>query len=144
MLADGIIEESDSLWCSPPIPVKKKDLSSRSHSVTVYDPFYMPLTEEVIARLGYAQFQTKQLDIARGFIRLQDDSKDFKTFSCKFGKYGYLRMLFGTKNALSTYQVMMQRCLHLEAFSSPYMDDVIIFSQTWPDHLLIFLKCCPA
>ena len=24
---DGIIEESDSLLCSPPIPVKKKDMS---------------------------------------------------------------------------------------------------------------------
>ena len=30
LLDDGIIEESDSLWCSPPIPVKKKDMSFRT------------------------------------------------------------------------------------------------------------------
>ena len=45
-------------------------------------------------------------------------------------------MPFGLRNAPTTFQVMMKRCLlHLEAFSSPYMDDVIIFSQTWSDHL---------
>ena len=44
-------------------------------------------------------------------------------------------MTFGLNNAPSTFQVMMQRCLlNLEEFLSPYMDDVIIFSQTWPDH----------
>ena len=49
LLDDGIIEESDRLWCSPPIPVKKKDMSicivddyRNSNSVTVNDPFYMP------------------------------------------------------------------------------------------------------
>ena len=26
LLDDGTIEERDSLWCSPPIPVKKKDM----------------------------------------------------------------------------------------------------------------------
>ena len=45
-------------------------------------------------------------------------------------------MTFGLNNAPSTFQVMMQRCLlHLDDFSLPYMEDVIIFSQTWPDHL---------
>ena len=35
------------------------------NSVTVYDPFYMPSTEEVIARLGQAQFLSK-LDLNIG------------------------------------------------------------------------------
>ena len=129
---------------APHIPVKKKDMSihivvdyRKLNSVTVYDPFYMPLTEEVIARLGQAQFLSK-LDLAKGFhqVPMADDSKDFTTLSCKFGKCRYLRMPFGLRNVPSTSQVMMQRCLlHLEAFSSPYIDDVIIFCQTWSDHL---------
>ena len=45
-------------------------------------------------------------------------------------------MPFGLNNAPSTFQVMMQcSLLHLEDFSPPFMDDVIIFSQTWPDNL---------
>ncbi len=47
LLADGIIEESDSSWSSPPIPVRKKDGSIRIvvdyrklTSVTIYNPFY--------------------------------------------------------------------------------------------------------
>ena len=66
LLDHGIIEESDSLCCSPPIPVKKKDMSicivvdyRKLSSVTVYNPFYMPSTEE-------AQFLSK-LDLAKGF-----------------------------------------------------------------------------
>ena len=80
---DGIIEESDSLWCSPPIPVKKKDMLilivvyyRKLNSVTVYDHFYMPSTEEMIARLGQAKFLSK-LDLAKGFhqVPMTDDSR---------------------------------------------------------------------
>ena len=95
------------------------------------------LTEEVFARLCQVQFQSK-LDLVKGFhqVPMSDNSKDLTTFSCKFGKYRYLRMPFGQKNVPNTFQVMMQHCLlHLEAFSSPYMIDVIIFSLTWPDNL---------
>ena len=60
---DDGIKGSDSLCCSPPIPVKKKDMPigivvdyRKLNSCTLYDPFYMPSTEEVIARLGQAQF----------------------------------------------------------------------------------------
>ena len=111
LLDDCIIEESGILWCSPAIPVKKKDMSIRIvvdyrklNSVTVYDTFYMPSTEEVIARLGQAQFLSK-LDLTKGFhqVPMADNSKDLTTFSCKFGKYRYLRMSFGLKNAPSTF-----------------------------------------
>ena len=106
----------------------------------------MPSTEEVIARLGQTQFLSKFYQ-ANWFhqVPMADDSKGLTTFSCKFGKYRYLRMPFGLNNTPSTFQVMMQHCLlPLEVFSSPYMDGVIIFSQTWQDnlsHLSQVLSC---
>ncbi len=144
MLADGIIEESDSSWSSPPIPVRKKNGTIRiavdyrkMNIVTIYNPFYMPSTEEVISSLGQANLLSK-MDLAKGFhqVPMATDSKDKTTFSCKFGKFRYLRMPFGLRNAPSTFQIMMQRCLKdLELFSSPCIDDVVMFSNSWPDHL---------
>ena len=103
----------------------------------MYDTFYVPSTEEVIARLGQVQFLSK-LDLAKGFhqVPMAYNSQALTALSCKFGEYRYIRMPFGLKNIPSIFQVMMQHCLlHLEAFLSPYMDVVIIFSQTWLDHL---------
>ena len=58
------------------------------NSVTEYDLFYMPWTEEVIARLGQAQFLSK-LDLAKWFYQLPmaDTSNVLTTFSYNFGKY---------------------------------------------------------
>ena len=44
-------------------------------------------------------------------------------------------MPFGVKNAPAVFQELMQALLSKhKAFSSPYMDDVIIFSDSWTDH----------
>ena len=52
------------------------------------------------------------------------------------GKYEFLRMPFGLRNAPATFQRTMQGILHGgEPFSSPYIDDIIIFSNCWEDHL---------
>ena len=112
----------------------------------MYDPFYMPLTEEVIAILRQAQFLF-MLDLAKGFhqVPMAGGSKDLTTLSFKFGKYRYLRMPFGLKNAPSTFEVMMQRCLfHLRLFH--YLTWMMLSFSLRPGLIvfLIFLKCCPA
>ena len=45
-------------------------------------------------------------------------------------------MPFGVKNAPACFQSLMQRILaDLGDFSAAYMDDVVIFSSTWEDHI---------
>ncbi len=144
LLAQGIITESDSHWCSPPLPVRKKDGSIRIvvdyrklNQVTEDEPFYMPSTEEISARLGAAHCFSK-LDLAKGFhqIPMAKESRKYTAFACKFGKFEYLKMPFGLKNAPATFQLLMQRCLAgLEAFSSPYIDDIIVYSSDWSCHM---------
>ena len=57
-------------------------------------------------------------------------------FICHRGKYEFLRMPFGVKNAPAVFQELMQALLHdHKTFSTPYMDDVIIYSDTWEAHL---------
>ena len=45
-------------------------------------------------------------------------------------------MPFGLKNTLATFQRMMNDVLEdLENFSGAYIDDILIYSDSWEDHL---------
>ena len=59
-----------------------------------------------------------------------------KTASCtEWGKYEYLYMPFGLRNAPSTFQRLMDLVLtELLHCARAYIDDVVIFSTTWDDH----------
>ena len=44
-------------------------------------------------------------------------------------------MPFGVRNAPAVFQALMTRILtDCKTFSSPYMDDVIIYSNSWAEH----------
>ncbi len=67
---------------------------------------------------------------------MANDSKELTAFTCLQGKFQYKVMPFGLTNAPSTFQQLMQTVLRgLEAFVLPYIDDVIIFSTSFTDHL---------
>ncbi|MBW0491065.1 hypothetical protein O181_030780 [Austropuccinia psidii MF-1] len=54
------------------------------------------------------------------------------------GVYEYLRMLFGIKNAPSHFQRMMNEILPeelSEGWLIIYIDDIIVFSKTWEEHI---------
>ena len=45
-------------------------------------------------------------------------------------------MPFGVKNAPAIFQELMQRVLHdTVKYATPYMDDVVIYSSTWEEHV---------
>ncbi len=98
----------------------------------------MPSVIETVSRLGKAAFLSK-LDLLKGFhqVPMSLESRKYTAFSCRHGKYHYKRMPFGLRNAPATFQLLMQEVLRgLEHFSSPYIDDIIIFSVVWDDHLV--------
>ncbi len=144
LIALDIIEPSTSKWSCPPIPVRKKDGGIRIvvdyrkiNDITIPEPFDMPTVDSIVSRLGSAKFLSK-LDLLKGFhqVPLDDNSKKYTAFSCKYGKYQYKRMPFGLRNAPATFQLLMQRVLRgLEEFALPYIDDIIIFSVSFPNHL---------
>jgi len=144
LLEMGYIERSSSDWASPIVCVRKPDGSARLcvdfkrlNAITKPLPFYMPRVEEVLEGVGKAKFISK-MDLAKGYYQLQVCPADRpKTaFVCHRGKFQFNRMPFGVRNAPAVFQELMDQILRNEReFCSPYMDDVVIYSMCWEDHV---------
>ena len=144
LLARGYIQPSSSSWASPMVAVKKPDGTARLcvdyrrlNSITRQTPFYMPRVEEVLEGVGQASFISK-LDLTKGYYQIPVKEQDIpKTcFICHRGRFQFTRMPFGVRNAPAVFQELMQGVLHdTTGFATAYMDDVIIYSNSWDDHL---------
>lgn len=56
--------------------------------------------------------------------------------SSPLGLYHVTQMPFGLHGAAATLQRLMDNVLQpVAAFALPYINDIIVFSQTWGDHL---------
>ena len=140
----GIIEPSHSPWASPIVPVSKPDNSVRMcvdyrklNAVTVADPYHMPLVPALIDQVGRANFLSK-IDLSKGFyqVPLTEQAKYRTSFVTLCGKFRFTRMPFGLRNAPATFQRLMDIVLSgLNTFSSAYIDDILIFSPNWEDHV---------
>ena len=69
-------------------------------------------------------------------VPLSRRSQDKTAFCTPWGKYAFTRMPFGLKNAPAAFQRCMQNTLaHVSVYSSAYIDDILIYSKNWEDHL---------
>lgn len=144
MLQNGIIRPSNSPWSSPVILVTKKDGSirfcidyRRLNQITTADAFPMPIAEDLFDRIGRSSYFSS-LDLASGYWQVPMNENDIpKTaFATPNGLYEFLVMPFGLCNAPQTFQRLMHSVLHgLEAFTAVYLDDIIIFSRSFQEHL---------
>lgn len=146
MLRDGIIRPSFSPYASPAFLVAKKTGDHRIvcnfralNAITVKDPYPLPRIDSIVDIVGHPQYITA-LDLASGFHQVNMDPKDIEktAFVTPFGKFENIKMPFGLCNAPSTFQRLMDRVLrHGRQFGVfVYIDDIIIASQTWEEHLM--------
>lgn len=138
----GIVKASSSPWISAPVCVKKQDGELRLcidfrplNKCTVPDPYPLPLIDNLLRKMSKAKYITT-VDIASAFwqIPMYPAHTKYTGFITPRGKYEWLRMPFGLKNASSTFQRFMDEVLEGCPFAQAYMDDVFIFSQTWEEH----------
>ena len=143
LLTLGVAEPSYSPWASPVVPVPKKDGTlricidyRRLNSVTVPDPYYMCTLDEILEKVGNSGCLSK-LDLSKGYyqIGIDEDSKDKTAFVTPFGKFRFNRMPFGLRNAPAIFQRTMEEVLRgCYEFASPYIDDILVFSENGGDH----------
>lgn len=143
MVKNNIARPSSSSWASPCILVPKPDDTARFctdmrkvNSVTKSDCFPLPRMEDCIDRVGSANFVSK-FDLLKGYwqVPLSKRAQEIAAFVTPSGLYSYTVMPFGLKNAPATFQRLMNKVVAGLEGCSVYLDDVVIYSDTWHSHV---------
>jgi transposase InsO family protein len=145
MLKEGIVSPSNSPWASPVILAPKKDGTLRFcvdyrklNAMTVRDAYPIPRIDDTLDSLQEARF-VSTLDLRSGYwqVELDQAAREKTAFVTHKGLFEFNVMPFGLTNAPATFQRLMdvvlaglkwQCCL-------VYIDDVVIFSPTFDQHM---------
>ena len=105
------------------------------NAVTQKDAYPLPRIDSTLDSSGAQFFST--LDLASGYWEVAEEDKEKTAFSSPKGHFEFNVMLFGLTNAPATFQRLMECTL---AGLTPeecltYLDDVIVYSSTFDDHL---------
>ncbi|SPO23375.1 uncharacterized protein UTRI_02053 [Ustilago trichophora] len=139
-----MIQESSSPWGFPVIFVPKKDGGWRMcidyralNAITATNGYPLPVIQQCLDQLGQAQWFLK-IDLTSGYwqIRLKPEDVSKTAFNTRIGKFEFLVMPFGLKNAPSVFQTLVNRVLrpYLDKFVIVYLDDILIYSNTLDEH----------
>ncbi|KAJ8029627.1 hypothetical protein HOLleu_29069 [Holothuria leucospilota] len=145
MLQMGLIEHSESPYASPLVIVKKPDGSNRYccdmrfiNRKTIFDAEPIPDPEEIYTKLSKDHYFTK-IDLTKGYyqVPMAVDSKQYTAFITHDGLYQFRVMPFGLVNAPATFSRIMRALLHGMSNVNNYIDDILIHTGTWGEHLTI-------
>ncbi|KAI5616012.1 hypothetical protein C0J50_10699 [Silurus asotus] len=144
MLEMGVIEPSSSKWSSPVVIVPKKDNTLRIcidfrqlNSQSQFDAYPMPRIDDLLEKIGGAKYVTT-LDLCRGYwqVPLEKTSRPYTAFRTPLGLFQFTVLPFGLHGAPATFQRLMDQVLQGgKELLAAYLDDVVVHSKTWADHL---------
>lgn len=147
LLKAGFIRHSHSSYAAPVTLAYKKDEGKKTrfcidyrklNEVTRKDSSPIPIIDSVIDSLTNAKFFST-LDLTSGYwhIKINDKDADKFAFTTNFGLFEWLRLPFGWKNSPAVFQRAIRHILqkYQITFALNYFDDIIIYSQSWEEHL---------
>ena len=130
-------------WSSPPVVVPKESGEwrvcqdyRRVNKLIESDAFPLPRILDCIDQVGEARYLSK-LDLLKGFyqIPLAEDAQNVLAFSTHKGLFRYKVLPFGVKIAPTAFQRVMNQVIQGLDGVRCYIDDIVIFSNTWEEHL---------
>lgn len=139
----GLAVPSRSAWSSPCILVPKPDGTYRFctdyrkvNAVTKPDSFPLPRMEDCVDRVGSASFVSK-LDLLKGYwqVALTPRAAEISAFVTPDSFMQYSVMAFGLRNAPASFQRLMNTVLAGVQNCEAYLDDVVIYSNSWCEHI---------
>ncbi len=152
LLERGQIEESTSPWSSPIVLVKKKDKTMRFcidyrrlNAITIKDAFPLPRIDEIFDHLTDAMYYTK-FDFKSGYFQvpLSEEDRPKTAFSTRDNHYQFTVLPQGITNGPATFQRVINHVLGPARwkYALAYIDDVIIYSNTFDEHLSHLTEIC--
>ncbi|CAF4372128.1 unnamed protein product [Rotaria sp. Silwood2] len=145
LLKQDSIESSTSPWCSPVVLVRKKDGTTRFYvdyrklnDLTVKDSFPLPRIDDIFDQLSQSTYFTT-LDFKNSYfqIPLAIHDRPKTVFSTRDNHYQFKVLPQGVKNGPPTFQHIVNQILGPARWKHclAYLDDVVIFSRTFDDHV---------
>lgn len=150
MIKEGVIERGISQYCNPLRIVKKEDNSVRVcldarflNKVIEDDQESPPLINELMQKYYEAQWFSK-IDLTHGYwqVSLEKSSRPLTAFLFESKTYQFCRIPFGLKTAGSGFMRALSYALKsdFEENISCYIDDILIGTKTFKDHLLVLKR----
>lgn len=148
LLSAGLIENSSSPFAAPVTLAFKKDEGKRSRLCIDFSEFNkyvvpeahpFPRIEDIMVKAGNSEWFSA-LDINSAFwsipVRIRDKSK--LGFVTQNGHFQWTVLPFGLKTSSSIFQRVLANLLRknkLNKFCINYIDDILIFSETFEEHI---------
>ncbi len=143
LLCNGFAVASQSPWSSPCILMPKSDGSLRFctnfqkvNNVAKADSFPLLGIEDCVDHVGSSRYVSK-LELLKGYwqVPLTPRASEISAFVTPDAFMQYTVMAFGMRNAPATFQRLMQTVLSEIQNCEVYLDDVVVYSMSWDDHL---------
>ena len=143
---EGIIERSACDYCSVPVILRKRDGGHRTcivyrplKKVAKKDAYLLSNMDSILDKLRGVKYLSK-IDLKDAYrkIPMARESKKYTAFAVPgSGLWQFTRMSFGLTNAPMTFQRLIDSLLgpELEPYVFGYLDDIIIATETFEEHL---------
>jgi hypothetical protein len=145
MVSDGVLETSNSAILNPLTIIQREGKKIRLrvgarkvNRYTVPDYERTALLQELLQRFEGAKYMTS-IDLSSAYwqIPLHEDSGKYTAFLFDSTVYQFTRDPYGSRNPLSAFVRAVKLTLvgGLEDFVVHYIDDLLIHSKTFKEHL---------
>lgn len=144
-VTNGTYKPCHSEWAAPAHLVLKADGSYRMvtdyrglNKCLVKDRFPLPRMQDLLDRLKGAKYFSV-MDGVEGYhqMPLDEESQKLAAVITPFGTFAPTSVAFGLATAPSHFQREIQKILEkFESFCVVYLDDIIIFSESFEEHLM--------